>query len=68
MSADTQKLITTPNLDRVDDVYEQLIDAHAGLSDDQSTQFNAKLILLLFNHIGDEQVIFDALDAAKSVA
>jgi hypothetical protein len=65
MSADTQKLITTPNLGRVDDVYEQLIDAHAGLSDDQSTQFNAKLILLLFNHIGDEQVITEALIAAQ---
>ena len=65
MSSDRPNLITEPNLINTDDVYEQLIDAHNGLSDDQSRKFNAKLILLLLNHIGDEHVIREALMAAK---
>ncbi len=36
-----------------DDFYQLLIDAHRELSDEQSAQVNAKLILLLANHIGD---------------
>ncbi len=65
MSEDQNKLITAPNLTNTDDIYERLIDAHEGLSDDDSSKLNAKLILLLFNHIGDERVIFEALVAAK---
>ena len=65
MNAGKQYLITAPNLVNTDDIYERLIDAHNGLSDDESNKFNAKLILLLFNHIGDEQVINAALCAAK---
>ena len=67
MSGTNRKLITTPNLTNTDDVYERLIDAHDGLSDDDSNTFNAKLILILFNHIGDEQVINEALCAAEPV-
>ncbi len=48
-----------------DDFYEALIDAHLGLTDEQSEQLNAKLILLLANHIGDLEVLADALDAAR---
>ncbi len=65
MSEDQNKLITAPNLTNTDDIYERLIEAHDGLSDDDSSKLNAKLILLLFNHIGDEKVIFEALTAAK---
>ncbi|MEE9272717.1 MAG: DUF2783 domain-containing protein [Robiginitomaculum sp.] len=65
MSGDKRKLITALNLTNTDDIYERLIDAHDGLSDDDSNKFNAKLILLLFNHIGDEQVINEALCAAE---
>jgi Protein of unknown function (DUF2783) len=49
-----------------DDFYEALIDAHNGLSDEQSEALNARLILLLANHIGDLRVLREALAAAKS--
>ena len=49
-----------------DDFYEALIDAHNGLSDEQSEALNARLILLLANHIGDLRVLREALHAAKA--
>jgi len=58
------KLITTRNTPRADDVYQRLIDAHAGLSRAESDAFNARLILILLNHIGDEEVIAGALELA----
>jgi hypothetical protein len=48
-----------------DDFYEALIDAHNGLTDEQSEGLNARLILLLANHIGDLRVLREALTAAK---
>ena len=51
-----------------DDFYEALIDAHNGLSDEQSEALNARLILLLANHIGDLRVLREALAAAKAAA
>jgi len=57
-------LITNPNLDAPDDFYQSLIDAHQGLSTAQSHAFNARLVLLLANHIGNAQVLRQALAAA----
>ena len=55
------------NLAHPDDVYNALVDAHKGLSDEQCRAFDARLILLLINHIGDETVIREALsEAAKA--
>ena len=51
-----------------DDFYEALIEAHNGLSDEQSEALNARLILLLANHIGDLRVLREALAAAKAAA
>ena len=51
-----------------DDFYEALIDAHAGLSDEQSEALNARLILLLANHIGDLRVLREALTLARESA
>ena len=48
-----------------DDFYERLIDTHRDLSDEQSRIVNARLILLLANHIGDVTVLQQALDAAR---
>jgi hypothetical protein len=48
-----------------DEFYDNLIDAHNGLSDEQSEAFNARLILLLANHIGDLQVLREALKFAR---
>jgi Protein of unknown function (DUF2783) len=60
------KLITTPNLDAPDDFYEALIEAHQGLSSDESQAFNARLVLLLANHIGSTAVLRAALAAAQA--
>jgi hypothetical protein len=48
-----------------DDFYEQLIDAHRDLSDEQSALLNAKLILLLANHVGDIALLREALALAR---
>jgi len=58
-------LNTQPNLDRPDEFYERLIAAHRDLDDAQSAKVNAKLVLLLANHIGDERVIDEAILAAR---
>jgi hypothetical protein len=54
-----------PNLARPDEFYEALIDMHRDLSDEQSQMANAKLILLLANHIGDMAVLLDAIREAR---
>ena len=48
-----------------DDFYQMLIDTHRDLSDAQSAMVNAKLILLLANHIGDIAVLRDAMQHAR---
>ncbi|MEZ5649014.1 MAG: DUF2783 domain-containing protein [Burkholderiaceae bacterium] len=57
-------LNTEPNIPDPDGFYAELIRAHEGLSDDQSTALNARLILLLANHIGDRQALTEALATA----
>ena len=49
-----------------DDFYEALISAHRDLSSDDSARLNARLILLLANHIGDLEVIRAAIEHARS--
>ncbi len=61
-------LILTPNLPRPDDVYADLLAAHEGLSKEESDALNARLILILANHIGDRAVLQQALKAAKDAA
>jgi hypothetical protein len=58
-------LITTSNLGAPDDFYEALIDAHRDLTVTQSHALNARLVLLLANHIGMQQVLIQALSAAR---
>jgi hypothetical protein len=48
-----------------DDFYQLLIDAHRDLSDQQSLLLNAKLVLLLCNHIGEIPVLREALALAR---
>ena len=47
-----------------DDFYERLLDAHRGLNSDESAQLNARLILLLANQVGDDQVLAECVAAA----
>ncbi len=61
-------LITTPNLPQPDDTYALLLKAHEGLSKAESDALNARLILLLINHIGDSAVLAEALALAAKPA
>jgi hypothetical protein len=58
-------LNTQPDIDRPDDFYQALIEAHAGLSEEQSAALNARLILLLANQVGDLETLKEAIAAAK---
>ena len=58
-------LITTANLSAPDDFYEALIDAHKDLPSEESHALNARLVLLLANHIGAIDVLREALRAAR---
>ena len=58
-------LITTPNLPNPDESYARLIAAHDGLSEVQSHALNARLVLILMNHIGTENVLTEALRLAQ---
>jgi hypothetical protein len=58
------ELDTNPNIARADDLYQQLIEAHSGLSDAESMALLAKLVLVLANHIGDPAIIAQALALA----
>lgn len=60
------KLNTQPNIAAPDDFYAALIAAHEGLSGEDSAAYNARLILLLANHIGDRETLEDALALAKA--
>lgn len=62
------KLNTAPAIAHPDDLYEDLIAMHRGLDDAQSAVVNAKLILLLANHIGDEAVVRAAIGFARTSA
>ena len=58
-------LKTNLNMVSADAIYAALIAAHEGLSEEESHAMNARLILLLMNHIGDEAVLRDALARAR---
>lgn len=59
-------LVTKRNLPDHDAAYAALIAAHKGLSAEESIAFNARLILILMNHVGDPAVIGEALALAKA--
>ena len=58
-------LITDANMAAPDDFYEDLIGLHRDLTEAQSALVNAKLILLLANHVGDCDVVREAMAAAR---
>ena len=57
---------TELNLQDADGFYEELLNAHEGLSGEQSEQFNMRLILLLANQVGDSSVLRDCIESAKN--
>ena len=61
-----KKLNLDPNINNVDEFYAQLLAAHEGLSEVDSEALNARLILILANHIGDLSTLVQAIHSAKS--
>lgn len=59
---------TQLNLQDADGFYERLLDAHAGLTPEQSQLLNARLILLLANQVGDAKVLAECVEAARAMA
>jgi Protein of unknown function (DUF2783) len=55
-----------PNLTDADSIYNAIIGAHRGLNDAESAALNARLVLLLANHIGEESVIHEAIEVARN--
>ena len=58
-------LILTPNIPDPDGFYARLIEAHDGLSEEESAALNARLILILANQIGDTEALSRALKVAR---
>jgi hypothetical protein len=58
----------TPNIARPDDFYAALLEVHDGLSKEDSDALNARLVLILCNHIGDSDVLDQALVLAAESA
>jgi hypothetical protein len=58
-------LILTPNFDNADDFYAGLLALHDGLDKADSDALNARLVLVLANHIGDAKVLSEALKTAR---
>ena len=58
-------LSTSSNFAKPDDAFRMIVEAHRGLSDAQSADLDAALVLVLANHIGDLEVLREAIELAK---
>ena len=58
-------LSTHSNFAKPDDAYRAIVEAHRGLSEAQSADLDAALVLILANHIGDMDVLHEAIALAK---
>ncbi|MDD1536566.1 MULTISPECIES: DUF2783 domain-containing protein [unclassified Bradyrhizobium] len=58
-------LSTDSNFARPDDAFRSVVEAHRGLTEEQSADLDAALVLILANHIGDIDVLREAIGLAK---
>lgn len=58
------KLNLSPNLEDADGFYEALLNVHEGLDDEETQALNARLVLVLANHIGTQEILADAIAAS----
>jgi hypothetical protein len=58
-------LSTSSNFVKPDDAFRMIVESHRGLSDAQSADLDAALVLVLANHIGDLEVLSEAIELAK---
>ncbi|WP_084216773.1 DUF2783 domain-containing protein [Xenophilus azovorans] len=61
-------MITEPHIPDPDGFYAAWLQAHEGLSEAQSADLNARLVLLLANQCADQQVLLACIDAAREAA
>jgi hypothetical protein len=61
-------LRTGPRIPDPDAFYEALMEAHRGLPPEESRRLDARLVLLLANHIGEQEVLLAAIEAAREAA
>ena len=61
-------LDTAPRFADPDAAYRAIIEAHRGLSDNESAALNAALVLILANQLGDHAALGEALALAKAAA
>ena len=59
------KLSTSSNFAKPDDAFRAIVEAHRGLTEAESADFDAALVLILANHIGDIEVLGEAIALAK---
>jgi hypothetical protein len=58
-------LSTSSNFAKPDDAFRTIVEAHRGLSDEQSADLDAALVLILANHIGDIDILREAIALAR---
>jgi hypothetical protein len=58
-------LSTASNFAKPDDAFRAVVEAHRGLNDEQSADLDAALVLILANHIGDIEVLREAIALAR---
>ncbi|MGO3931198.1 DUF2783 domain-containing protein [Rhodopseudomonas pseudopalustris] len=61
----TAALSTRSNFTDPDAAYRMIVEAHRGVSDEQSAALDAALVLILANHIGDLDLLREAVTLAK---
>ena len=58
-------LVTRSKFERPDDAFRAIVEAHRGLSEEASADLDAALVLILANHIGDIDVLREAIELAR---
>jgi hypothetical protein len=58
-------LSTGSNFEKPDDAFRMIVEAHRGLSDEANADLDAAMVLILANHIGDLDVLREAIELAK---
>jgi Protein of unknown function (DUF2783) len=60
------KLVTACQFTNPDAVYVMLVEARRGLSEEAAAALDLKLVLILANHVGDLDLLDEAIRLAKA--
>jgi hypothetical protein len=64
----TMPLVTTSQFKEPDSAFVMLVEARRGLSQEDAAALDARLVLILANHIGDVGVLKEAIALARQSA